>query len=902
MNTAFRQLDRKGHGRAGKVVLPAIAAALAIAAPTSAQVKCQKVFHDPFDGNQEVRALTSHGGGLYAAVGGYTKAGKRTQKVFRMDEQATTAWSDVTPKWVKPLNGIQQFAMHSFKGLLFIGTKTGEVYRLDATGSQLVKSFEGSISDMAIFKTAGKEYLYVYAAKLHRTPDGKSWEDLGHPIPLPSNVFVDTQYTMEVSATSSGERLYVGFGYTESLDQYDVSKNTEGIQIWRTQDGTTWKLFKKVSSSKGPGSGPSMHIHAMKAYGGHLYVGAYEGGSSVFRSDGSPASWETYLVAQSGAIIALEGHAGRLFAGRCEYSNQTLSEMSGEKQLYFTVDGTSWSAVPNVPVTAVDSRGVRCMASHHGKLYFGTTDWPNGGEVFEVTLPPASVDLADAGKSPETLAGTQKQLLAGIEEKGELLTPLGPGETLDESDEDSTPPEDKPSGSTVSPPHASSSSNGRGLHGHVLALDQEGDVGDPVAGATIELQNQAGQVVASQLTTDQNGYYRADLDPGVYYYRVSAPGFKDEDVKRGITSKLSDGYAVWDFFLTPGDDDREEPPPEIIPARIGSLKGAVLEEKPDGRLAAVADAVITLRNDEGTPPTVDVITGPPDAAGGRAGQYEVVLQTGLWQATAAAPGFDTLVDPSPIPIVAGRQARRNFIFRRPRPKPAPEAQGIVGRVFLRGPDASTDSLAKVAVSIGPVPSTEGPPAALKPGTDGGFRRNLDAGVYRIAARLEGYRGAEKSRAVYDGKYTRVDLVLAPPAKPEIPAPVPPDTPSAAPGTPPVTPAPESVRIAAKVHVFRQTDDDVTQEQPLEGANVVLRVRGEALADARIMATDQHGTATFADLEKAGMYEAVAHHEGLTGRKAMSVTEGGRNDVKIVLAAAASPPVTPPSVMPPPATP
>jgi len=89
------------------------------------------------------------------------------------------------------------------------------------------------------------------------------------------------------------------------------------------------------------------------------------------------------------------------------------------------------------------------------------------------------------------------------------------------------------------PAHAA----GSGVHGRVLALDENGKVEGVVAGAKIEFKNQGGATVA-QMTSGESGYYRVDLPPGSYLYKVQAYGFKDEDHGRGIAVQRSQGYAV----------------------------------------------------------------------------------------------------------------------------------------------------------------------------------------------------------------------------------------------------------------------------------------------------------------------------------------------------------------------
>ena len=54
-----------------------------------------------------------------------------------------------------------------------------------------------------------------------------------------------------------------------------------------------------------------------------------------------------------------------------------------------------------------------------------------------------------------------------------------------------------------------------------------------------------------------------------------------------------------------------------------------------------------------------------------------------WQAAASAPGFETLVEPSPIRIVAGRQTTHNFILTRSQPEPPPSVRERIQKMIRR---------------------------------------------------------------------------------------------------------------------------------------------------------------------------------------------------------------------------
>lgn len=95
---------------------------------------------------------------------------------------------------------------------------------------------------------------------------------------------------------------------------------------------------------------------------------------------------------------------------------------------------------------------------------------------------------------------------------------------------------------------SSAAAAGPGIHGRVFALDDGGDIVGVVPGATIELTDQAGQN-AGTATSDSRGYYKLDVAPGRYSYKVKATGYKQERAGRGVQLQLSEGYAVYNFSL-----------------------------------------------------------------------------------------------------------------------------------------------------------------------------------------------------------------------------------------------------------------------------------------------------------------------------------------------------------------
>jgi hypothetical protein len=539
-------------------------------------MKCRKVFHNPFPGNQEVKRMASCGGKLYIAVGGSGTA--NTLKVYRLDDPATKTWADVTPT-LKNASNTYELAMAVFNGQLFLGTGEGEVHVLGGTGSPSPPAqLNGPISSMAPFNGM----LHVCAGSLHRTSDGIQWDNLG-TIGSGTGLSAADGPVLE----AFGGHLYAGFGFQKEDENGKLLQH--GIQIWRSSDGENWTHFKTLATdySQPIPEWQPQHVHSMKAFGSHLYVGEYDGGGGcVYRTDGSIGSWESHLVTSHGSIEALEVHDGKLFAGNYE----RVYGLAGSPMLFCSADGKQWSKVVGGPVGSQKCKGVMCIAGHQGKLYFGTQDPANGGEVFELTNAPLTVQLAGIEK-PEGIALSPKDMLGdiakaepasdgksnGSRDDSERTSPANPGDgskTTDRLD----PSVD--AGNLVAPSDQEDRdgkgqpSKASGVHGRVLALEDSGDLLGVVPSASIEfyvpadpaVAEGAGQVVA-RTTSDRTGYYKADLPRGDYLYRLSAEGYRKEDEGRGIQLQLGEGRAVYNFSLVRSRGNSDQAPVEPLPAK-----------------------------------------------------------------------------------------------------------------------------------------------------------------------------------------------------------------------------------------------------------------------------------------------------------------------------------------------
>lgn len=398
---------------------------------------------------------------------------------------------------------------------------------------------------------------------------------------------------------------------------------------------------------------------------------------------------------------------------------------------------------------------------------------------------------------------------------------------------------------------------GPGLHGRVLGLDDEGQYVGIVPGATIEFRGQSG-TAAAETTSGENGYYRVDLAPGVYTYRISAEGYRTDDVGRGLEIQQSEGYVVHDFSLVRGENEPAEEPSQAETVPVGELSGRVFEITERKQRLGVPNARIALRAADSTElRRVTAQGGAPESDD--AGAYHVQLPVGEWRASVTAEGFETLIDPDPIPITDGEMSTRDFILTRKRPAPESE-QGIKGLVEIPAETARPAVRVRIESLLG---TAEGVPT-LTPDDGGRFVQKLPAGDYRVVAEAEGFHPATRIPvSVFEGRYTGVVLRLAPLAKPE--QPIQPET------------KPEALGLV--VTVKERKADGLT---PIARARVLLRRDGDALSQATRQETNADGQSDFF-IDAEGGFAVLAQAEGFKpGGLKVHIGPGQPNRADIIL--------------------
>jgi len=471
--------------------------------------------------------------------------------------------------------------------------------------------------------------------------------------------------------------------------------------------------------------------------------------------------------------------------------------------------------------------------------------------------------------------------------------------------------------------------NAGGLHGRVMGQDPDGHFVELVGGATIEFKNRAGQV-AARTQSSPHGYYKVELSPGDYQFAIQADGYRTEDAGRGVRVKHSQGFKVFHLSLTQGENDPDRKPPELPVKKIGRLYGRVLEKAARGEMG-IPNAVITL-NRVGTIDPVQVISSPGDGNRENVGNYEILLEEGVWRASVSAAGFQRFVDPDPIQIVADQKTERDFVLSRPE---SDADQGIRGVVTLL---EAAKPLPKARLRFVALPGgrqvaeqtiSKWGSAPGKRHQQSKYQQRLHRGRFRVVAEAEGYCTATRVVHVLPESYSTANLTLRPLAhdvtvnvvtssgKPVKDAYVQlalgtvllreksdedgqalfkcrkgrwkvsaqkapleqtePVTVDVGPGL-----ANEATVVLSKPQPFnvlvKVTDPAF---KPIGGARVVLRRRAEAIGDAAHGTTNDDGVAEF-QVENPGDYTAVAKAEDfVAGGKTFRVT-GPETKVHIAL--------------------
>jgi uncharacterized membrane protein len=373
---------------------------------------------------------------------------------------------------------------------------------------------------------------------------------------------------------------------------------------------------------------------------------------------------------------------------------------------------------------------------------------------------------------------------------------------------------------------------GSGVSGRVVGLNEKGVPLGSIKGATVQFLNKAGKPAGSA-TTDKKGYYKVNLAPGTYTYKVHADGYKDEDAHRAITLALSEGYAVHNVALIRGKNDPNKKAAKLATGPVGTLTGHVVEKAGTAQ-NQIAGATIALRKIDAkmdakpaskAPTQVTTKSDDPKQKTEK-GSYEVVLDAGTYEVAVTAPGYATVKEK--LTLTSGQTLKHDFVLTRGK-QTEPTGQGIKGALkFADGKGPPN----KLKVTVRSLSDASFPVTPLTLGSKGNYQRDLRAGRYQIMVEAEGYKSAiSETKDVFAGKYTVADVRLLPA----------------------VTTLVKDKELAFTATVFERVSG---KSKPLPGALVQVRKEGAPLASAVKGTTGPDGKVSM-KVQGPGNYQAFA---------------------------------------------
>ena len=350
--------------------------------------------------SNRINSLASFGGYLYA--GAYNLSGSGAQ-LWRMD--ASGNWTAVMTNGFGNSNNVGIDHLLEFNGQLYAGVWNqintppyyqdgGEIWRSsDGLNWTRVVSqgfgdpTNGEVMRLGVFNNqiyAGTwSYTTTHGAEIWRSGSG----DSGSWTRVVANGFGDPNNSAILTMEEFNGALYVG---TYS----DTGPGSDGADLWR-YNGTTWTPV----ITDGFGYSGTYAIAALAVFNNHLYAGTgrydfstqtYPGGQLWRCSQASgcdePTDWQVVTADGFGNpdninITALLAWGSHLYA--VAYNFQTGMEV------WRTADGTNWEQVGFAGLgdsNNSDPYWDNSMAVHNNRLYIGTTNRANGGEVWKKTV------------------------------------------------------------------------------------------------------------------------------------------------------------------------------------------------------------------------------------------------------------------------------------------------------------------------------------------------------------------------------------------------------------------------------------------------------------------------------------------------------------------------------------
>jgi PKD repeat protein len=335
--------------------------------------------------------------------GGYLYAGTWSSQMWRTADGQT--WSQVAPSTWPTDTAV--FDAEPFGSYLYVGTASnngGEIWRTNGIAwEQVVTSGFGitnnhGINALAVFSNT------IYAAtsaddgvmQIYRSASG----DAGSWSPVVTDGFGGGGVWQDVTMDVYGGYLYLGIGRA-------------GVaELWHTNDGVTWSpVFTDGLAAN------NTHVSAMAEFNGAFYIGLRNvtTGGEVWRTTDGTTFTRVFDGGlgdpNNGRPYGLQVFNGRLYL---VFSNPVTGA-----EVWRTSDGMTWEQVgdagwgdSNNGLADYYDKGATVF---NNRLYIGTTNWANGGEVWKKTVTADFTASPTVGSPGTTVTFTN---LAG----GDVLT------------------------------------------------------------------------------------------------------------------------------------------------------------------------------------------------------------------------------------------------------------------------------------------------------------------------------------------------------------------------------------------------------------------------------------------------------------------------------------------------
>jgi len=347
------------------------------------------------DCSNRISALAPYGGQLYA--GTYNFGGNGAQ-LWRAADGLN--WTPVVTNGFGITRNVGVDHLAEFNGQLYVGTwgdtvNGGEVWRSPngLSWTRVVSQgfgdpTNGEVVHLAVFSEtlyAGTwSYTSTHGAEIWRSSTGNA----GDWTQVVANGLGDAANQAVRAMQVFDGHLYVG--------SYNWANQSNGGEIWRTDDGLTWTRVV----AGGFGDASNYKVSALAVFDGYLYAavgnwdsdGGLSTGGKVYRcsqASGCDAAGDWQQVVGDGfgnpqdnhSISSLLVHDNRLYA--VAYNYQTGMEV------WRTENGTDWEQVGFAGFGDSHNHGLYSdgsMTAFNNRLFIGTTNWANGGEVWKKTV------------------------------------------------------------------------------------------------------------------------------------------------------------------------------------------------------------------------------------------------------------------------------------------------------------------------------------------------------------------------------------------------------------------------------------------------------------------------------------------------------------------------------------